>query len=81
MEVLMAVGKDIRNNIIDENQIDLVNHAWFMILEFWKRNPVSGKYPKKQKCLIIMIIKLAMDTFGKSPVLQYNKLFKIFFGG
>lgn len=34
---------------------------------------------EKQKLLIFLIIRLVMSVYGKNLVLQYIKLFKIFF--
>ncbi len=47
MQLLTAVRKDILNDVIIENRIDLVSHPYCMVLDIRERNPVSRKYSRR----------------------------------
>lgn len=49
MRVIMAVRKDILNNVIIENRADPVSHPYYIALNIQKRNPVSNKYFRKTR--------------------------------
>lgn len=58
MQVLTVVRKDILNNIIIENQIDLVSHPHCIVLDIKKRNSVSKKYFRRIRVVNLYDIKI-----------------------
>ena len=66
MQVLMAVRKDILNNVIIENRIDLVCHPYYTVLNIRERNSVSRKYSKR----IRVVVNLYDSKIGSGCVWQ-----------
>lgn len=64
MQVLIAVKKDILNKIIIENQTDLANHPYCVVLDIKKLNLVFGKYFRTTRVLNLYDNKIGNRYVG-----------------
>lgn len=60
MQVFIAVGKDILSRVVVENQSNLINHLYCVVLDIKKLDLKSRKYLRKTR-----IVNLYDNKIGK----------------